>query len=109
MYFKNMQLPLLTQKVQSVEILTEKLKEINKGSESTMSYLKESYRLSKEYKLTIETADAFKERFLESIRSQILLLQMDDILSEDNMFKIFEKHHIDVLLQQRYRTTIPKF
>ena len=91
MYFKNMQLPLLTQKVQSVEILTEKLKEINKGSESTMSCLKESYRLSNCYKLTIETADAFKERFLESIESQILLLQMGDILSEDNMFEIFEK------------------
>lgn len=91
MYFKNMLLPLLTQKVQSVEILTEKLKEINTRNVSTMDCLEESYRLSKLYKLTVETADSFKERFLESIGSQILLLQMDDILSEENMFEIFEK------------------
>ena len=91
MYFKNMLLPLLTQKVQSVEILTEKLKEINTGDVSIMDCLRVSYRLSNRYKLTVETADSFKERFLEFLGSQILLLQMDETLSENNMFEIFEK------------------
>ena len=91
MYFKKMLLPPLAHKVKTVEFLTEKLKEINTGEESTMSCLKESYRLSKQYKLTVETADAFKERFIESLGSQILLLQMDETLSEGNMFEIFEK------------------
>jgi len=87
-----MKFPPLARKVSTVELLTRKLKEENNESASGISCLQASYNLSKTYKLTIETADQFKERFLELIQSQITLLQLDEEdVTEDNMFNIFNQ------------------
>jgi hypothetical protein len=77
--------PLIVRKPLSILELAEKIRLENNRKED---YLKEAYYLSKQYNLTVESANVFKRKVQELLRVHNTLLQItvEAVQDEEKMF-----------------------